>query len=691
MRIPSPQLPPLTRSGSTVVAGLDKAYLGEVVFGAGGQPTYSGTGSVKQGTPVAKEGGKDYSLGKPLPPTVRTGPGKRGPISRDVMTSASTVAEQKSGKKKDGPPIGGGGTIGKPKQSLTPSLSVQDQAEMDKKTPSIVPPPIPKDARQAAFKAIEQLQGGMADGKKDSDFNTKELTAGMKVEREHTNDDKVAREIARDHLTEDPHYYCKLKKIEKSLSAIEDLLKAVAAQNRSKQNVGRSTLANYWNKRKKTELDDKEAVESPKSPQSSMPVVEKAGALSAPAMHTSNLTMSPMMSSSAGPRREAPPKVMAKPKSSVAASQPAPTTGGGFTLDDPKTGTVLETPKSDAPSDRTRSYSDIHDDEIRSGKQSLDTPAKLSRFAHDQKRISFGAEDRARRKPDAPSLASGPLQFDLSDVSSSSHAKPAAADALSALKPQQPAVSAEDGPGGVEGYADYEARQFAAREAAHPGGNYGVVPSKATGATQPGSTPSPLAMTSSGSTSAPAMSGTGGTQLPEGHRSIGPAPPPPAVDIPQMTTTTGGPGTLHPGPQPEQDGAGSGNGKGTGGGQKQMQKPRSMGSAFGEGYGLGAGLAGGMSSAAGGTAPVATLAGFAANKLDTSTWGGMRAAGTKSGGGSRSPSGVSGTSGQMQPSGLSNATRSIGETLLDEFHKSFANRVTGPALIVRTAVRSFAK
>ena len=577
MRIPSPQLPPLTRSGSTVVAGLNKApYLGEVVFGAGGQPTYSGTGSVKQGTPVAKEGGKDYSLGKPLPPTVRTGPGKRGPISRDVMTSASTVAEQKSGKKKDGPPIGGGGTIGKPKQSLTPSLSVQDQAEMDKKTPSIVPPPIPKDARQAAFKAIEQLQGGMADGKKDSDFNTKELTAGMKVEREHTNDDKVAREIARDHLTEDPHYYCKLKKIEKSLSAIEDLLKAVAAQNRSKQNVGRSTLANYWNKRKKTELDDKEAVESPKSPQSSMPVVEKAGALSAPAMHTSNLTMSPMMSSSAGPRREAPPKVMAKPKSVV-----APTTAA--------------------------------------------TPATAT--PNQEPRATF----------------TGKL--------SSDKAKPAAAAALAAFKP------AEDTNGDTD-----QASSSAAPE-----------------------------MTSSGSTSAPAMSGTGGTQLPEGHRSIGPAPPPPAVDIPQMTTTTGGPGTLHPGPQPEQDGAGSGNGKGTGGGQKQMQKPRSMGSAFGEGYGLGAGLAGGMSSAAGGTAPVATLAGFAANKLDTSTWGGMRAAGTKSGGGSRSPSGVSGTSGQMQPSGLSNVTRSIGETLLDEFHKSFANRVTGPALIVRTAVRSFSK
>ena len=33
----------------------------------------------------------------------------------------------------------------------------------------------------------------------------------MKVELEHTKDSKVAEEIALDHLTEDPHYYSKLK------------------------------------------------------------------------------------------------------------------------------------------------------------------------------------------------------------------------------------------------------------------------------------------------------------------------------------------------------------------------------------------------------------------------------------------------------------------------------------------------
>jgi len=38
---------------------------------------------------------------------------------------------------------------------------------------------------------------------------------GIKVEMEHTKDRAIAREIALDHLTEDPKYYSKLKKVEK--------------------------------------------------------------------------------------------------------------------------------------------------------------------------------------------------------------------------------------------------------------------------------------------------------------------------------------------------------------------------------------------------------------------------------------------------------------------------------------------
>ena len=43
----------------------------------------------------------------------------------------------------------------------------------------------------------------------------KELELGIKVEMEHTNDPKKAREIAKDHLVELPDYYTRLDKMEK--------------------------------------------------------------------------------------------------------------------------------------------------------------------------------------------------------------------------------------------------------------------------------------------------------------------------------------------------------------------------------------------------------------------------------------------------------------------------------------------
>lgn len=60
----------------------------------------------------------------------------------------------------------------------------------------------------------QAIKGGLADKKNPSDFNKKQLEAGIKVEMEHTSSKKIAKEIAMDHLTEDPKYYTKLKKIE---------------------------------------------------------------------------------------------------------------------------------------------------------------------------------------------------------------------------------------------------------------------------------------------------------------------------------------------------------------------------------------------------------------------------------------------------------------------------------------------
>jgi hypothetical protein len=48
----------------------------------------------------------------------------------------------------------------------------------------------------------------------DIDYDPNQLKIGIEVEMEHTNDPKIAKIIALQHLEEDPHYYTKLKKME---------------------------------------------------------------------------------------------------------------------------------------------------------------------------------------------------------------------------------------------------------------------------------------------------------------------------------------------------------------------------------------------------------------------------------------------------------------------------------------------
>jgi hypothetical protein len=86
--------------------------------------------------------------------------------------------------------------------------------------------------RKNGVNETEELKGGLADNKtliqiaKKHDAKgyyhiddmvkslKKQLEMGMKVEMEHTDDKEKAKEIAMDHLWEDPSYYTKLKKIE---------------------------------------------------------------------------------------------------------------------------------------------------------------------------------------------------------------------------------------------------------------------------------------------------------------------------------------------------------------------------------------------------------------------------------------------------------------------------------------------
>ena len=67
----------------------------------------------------------------------------------------------------------------------------------------------------------DKIPGGMADGKKPSDFNKNDVEKGHRVEFEHTDDPDTAREIAMDHLEEHDDYYIGLEHMENMLKDIE--------------------------------------------------------------------------------------------------------------------------------------------------------------------------------------------------------------------------------------------------------------------------------------------------------------------------------------------------------------------------------------------------------------------------------------------------------------------------------------
>jgi hypothetical protein len=68
-------------------------------------------------------------------------------------------------------------------------------------------------------KVPNKLHGGKADKIPTSAFPAKKVAQGASVEKEHTSSKTLAKEIARDHLTEDMNYYEKLRKMEKKASS----------------------------------------------------------------------------------------------------------------------------------------------------------------------------------------------------------------------------------------------------------------------------------------------------------------------------------------------------------------------------------------------------------------------------------------------------------------------------------------
>lgn len=60
----------------------------------------------------------------------------------------------------------------------------------------------------------DRLRGGRADGKPITNYDLKELLLGIKFEREHTDDNLLALEMAMDHLETVPDYYTRHQRLE---------------------------------------------------------------------------------------------------------------------------------------------------------------------------------------------------------------------------------------------------------------------------------------------------------------------------------------------------------------------------------------------------------------------------------------------------------------------------------------------
>ena len=65
----------------------------------------------------------------------------------------------------------------------------------------------------------DKIPGGLADDTLSEDFNSDELAKGIEIEKEHTDDEKLAEEIAKDHLKEIPDYYTRLQIMEEEAKA----------------------------------------------------------------------------------------------------------------------------------------------------------------------------------------------------------------------------------------------------------------------------------------------------------------------------------------------------------------------------------------------------------------------------------------------------------------------------------------
>lgn len=104
----------------------------------------------------------------------------------------------------------------------------------------------------------DYIRGGLADYVPLSHFNKKQLEKGIKVEMEHTNNPKIAREIATDHLQEFPLYYTNLAKMEAGMK--KDMKVDYSRIDFSMMNKVQAFLHKKFNKAVPEHLEDDPAI-----------------------------------------------------------------------------------------------------------------------------------------------------------------------------------------------------------------------------------------------------------------------------------------------------------------------------------------------------------------------------------------------------------------------------------------------
>lgn len=100
-----------------------------------------------------------------------------------------------------------------------------------------------RESFSAAKLAEDLLHGGAADNTPDKAFSAAALLRGKRHEREHTGNDQIAKEIAKDHLSEDPRYYQKVEQIEKASNVYGDQLMATPLAYNKDQSVWQNVLS----------------------------------------------------------------------------------------------------------------------------------------------------------------------------------------------------------------------------------------------------------------------------------------------------------------------------------------------------------------------------------------------------------------------------------------------------------------